>query len=80
MTRILADDLLRSKLNNLAEKLEICDADGNILGFFVPADNDKDLYRDIRLPAHVTPEEIGRRIQQGGGRSLAEIWKDLGRT
>jgi hypothetical protein len=80
MTRIFADETLRVKLNNLAEALEICDAQGNVLGVFVPTDNDKELYRTIQLPAELTPQEIERRMQQGGGRPLAEIWKDLGRT
>jgi hypothetical protein len=79
MTRILADETLLIKLNNLAEALEICDAQGNVLGVFVPADHDKELYRNIQLPAELTPQEIERRLQQGGGRPLSEIWKDLGR-
>jgi hypothetical protein len=41
MTRILADETLLIKLNNLAEALEICDAQGNVLGVFVPADPTK---------------------------------------
>lgn len=36
MNKVLVDKAMRSKLRNCKAKLELCDADGNILGFFVP--------------------------------------------
>ena len=78
MTKIIADETLRIKLHNLAETLEICDTEGNVLGVFMPTDNNKELYSNVCLPEHLTREDIERRMRQGGGRPLAEIWKDLG--
>ena len=80
MTRILADDQLRAKLNNLAEELEICDAEGNVLGVFVPAETPKEMYENVQPPDYLTPAEIERRFKQGGGKPLAQIWKELGRS
>jgi hypothetical protein len=80
MTKIVADDLLRTKLKNLTEGLEICDVHGNALGFFVPAEAPKEMYEQMQWPEHVTPAEIERLSQQKGGKPLTQIWKELGRT
>jgi len=37
MTRVIIDDVLRSKLHNFTEPLELCDASGRVLGRLVPA-------------------------------------------
>lgn len=37
MTRVLLDDLLRSKLLDLRQPLELCDAKGNVLARVTPA-------------------------------------------
>lgn len=36
MTRIIVDDMLRSKLHNLLKPLELVDESGRVLGSFVP--------------------------------------------
>ncbi len=36
MTRVIVDEVLRSKLHNLTEPLELCDASGNVLASLVP--------------------------------------------
>jgi hypothetical protein len=79
MTRVIVDADLRAKLHGLAGQVELCDEGGQTLGHFLPADLYKDLvYSSIRIP--FTEEEMARRRQAKGGRSLAEIWKSLGRT
>ena len=37
MSRVIVDDILRSKLHNLTEPLELCDRSGKVLGRLVPA-------------------------------------------
>jgi hypothetical protein len=63
MTRVTVDRALRAKLNNLVERLELCDEAGYVLGYFVPASE--------------TEEELQRRREQQGKRSLADILDDL---
>jgi hypothetical protein len=36
MTRIVVDELLRSKLHNLSEPLELCDESGRVLARLTP--------------------------------------------
>jgi hypothetical protein len=82
MSRVTLDQELRSKLNGLNEPLEICDEQGRILGQFLPAA----VYRKMlyalaesqRPP--LSAEEMARRRQETGGRSLKEIWQRLGVT
>ena len=37
VTRVIVDDVLRTKLHNLTEPLELCDPSGRVLGHLVPA-------------------------------------------
>jgi hypothetical protein len=74
MTRIIVDGSLGSKLGNLAEPVELCDPYGRVLGRFTPT-FDPSLYE--RLEPQISEEELIRREQGGGGRTLAEIVADL---
>jgi hypothetical protein len=81
MDKIVLDEELRSRLNGMTSVLEICTTDGTTVGHFVPADQFKKmLYAWAERHNDVTPEELQRRCREnkGKGRSLAEIWKDLG--
>jgi hypothetical protein len=78
MQKLVVDDDLRSKLNDLQGELEFCDASGRTLGHFVPTD----LYREMLVAwseGHISEEELNRRMNEPGGRSLHEIWQRLGR-
>ena len=50
------------------------DPDGRLLGHFIPA---SDPSTDPRLMPHIREEELQRREEAGGGRSLASILADL---
>lgn len=69
MTRIIVDEATRARLGNLAEAMQLCDESGRVLGYFTPASN-------LREP-QISQEEARRRLQQGGGRPLADILADL---
>jgi hypothetical protein len=79
MSKLILDETLRSKLNGLNEEIELCDESGRTLGHVLPAAiYQKLLYASFEEPPF-TSEEVERRRHEQGGRSLAEIWKRLGR-
>ena len=77
MTKVTVDEAVRARLGNLEEAFELCDESGRTLGYFTPA-VDRSLYESLKPP--VTEEELQRREQQGGGRTLSEILADLEKT
>ena len=77
MSQITLDTTLKARLNGLNEKVELCDEAGQLVGVFLPAEAYlKYLYATVKIP--FTTEEMDRRRQETGGRTLAEIWKRLG--
>lgn len=79
MDKIILDQSLRSKLTRPNETLEFCDESGRTLGHFLPPE----IYRELLLAwsrEHISDEELERRMQEPGGRTLAEIWKRLGQA
>ncbi len=76
MTKVIVDERLRRKLINLAEQAELCDELGQTFGTFIPREP-----QETKLPPGVEPpfsqEELERRMNEPGGRTLAEIWADL---
>jgi hypothetical protein len=76
MSRVTLDADLRAKLNGLNEQVEVCDESGSVVGHFLP----DELYWKLVLAADRCPytvEELKQLRQATGGRTLAEIWKDL---
>ena len=58
MTQILIDSILRSKLGNFSQPLELCDESGKVFGRFFPA---VDLSQYEPLEPQVSEEELDRR-------------------
>ena len=80
MGRLTLDPDLRTKLNGLNEPMEVCDEAGYTVGHFLPAYLYKDLfYKALASESPHSEDELKRRHQEIGGRSLAEIWQRLGR-
>jgi hypothetical protein len=80
MNRLVVDENLPSKLDQCTDRTELYDADGRILGVFVPeAVRERRMYDRIR--AELTPEriaEIERRAQDPGpGYTTAEVMQKL---
>jgi len=63
MTRIIADEVLRAKLQGLAEPIELCDPSGRLLGRYLPA-LDPQLYEGLESP--LSKEELEKRKQSKG--------------
>jgi hypothetical protein len=79
MEQLVIDDVLRAKLRNLSIPLELQDENGHILGHFTPSFRPTDA-DELMKTCPYTDDELDQFEREPGGRSLAEIWKDLGRT
>ena len=75
MTQILIKGELSDTLSGLTDRSELLNESGEVLGIFMPTKRHK-----LPIFLDITEEEIQRRRQQKGGRTLAEIWKSLGVT
>jgi hypothetical protein len=75
MGRVVLDEGTGAKLRGVDE-VELCDEAGQKVGRFLS----EKLYRRLLYDwanAQITDEELERRRQQPGGRTLAEIWARL---
>lgn len=72
MSIIIVHDPLTSKLAAADAPVELCAADGRVLGYFTPAKEKR-----LNLDPGISDEEISRRLAEGGGRPLADILRDL---
>jgi hypothetical protein len=79
MSKVIVDDELRAKLNGLDEDVEFCDTNGEPLGYFVPRGEFLKLLYAWERQQPVDLEDLDRRANEPGGRTLAEIWERLGR-
>ena len=79
MTQVQVDQILLQKLGGLDESIELCDADGKILGRYLPESAYREiLYSSVEIP--FSEEELASRRAEAAGCTLDEIWKRLGRT
>jgi len=74
MTTIVIDEATKSKLGGLKLAAELCDENGNVLGYVTPA-TDTSIYKELQSPS--SEAELARREREGGGRPLSEILADL---
>ncbi len=72
MTHLILDTTTSAELGKVTGPLDLCDANGKVLGRFIPIPLDK------REP-QVSEEELQRREAQAGGRPLNAILADLER-
>jgi ATP-dependent RNA circularization protein (DNA/RNA ligase family) len=74
MSELTVDSATLTKLRQVNERVEIRDEAGELIGYFTPR-VDRLLYESVEIP--VSEEELRRRAQKGGGRTLVEILADL---
>lgn len=74
MTRIIVDDLLRTKLRNFEQPLELCDESGRILARLVPQAEVSQF--EQREPS-ISEEELRRREQSKKWYTTAEVLAHL---
>lgn len=69
---VIPKDILEATLHGLKDQVEFVDESGEVLGQFTPAGI------DWMLEAPIPPiEELERRNNEPGGRTIAEIMRDL---
>ncbi len=73
MHTVVADEVLRGRLGDMSRKIEIRDESGRLLGWFVPESESAE-------PLPFTEADLERVRREPGGKTLAEISRDLGRT
>jgi hypothetical protein len=78
MTTVLLDDALRQKLNGLKAEIELRDESGTIVGHVLPAEKYQSLLY-AWAKNRLSDDELKRRSEEPGGRSLAEILAKLER-
>ena len=71
MTKIVLDSQTLARLRDLKETLQFVDESGHLLGLFTPNVDPR-----LLMP-QIDDAEIQRRLDQGGGRPLQEILRDL---
>jgi hypothetical protein len=77
MDKLTIDPSTGMKLTGLQHSVELCDASGQILGWFQPAVT-PEKYECLEPP--FSEEELRNADQEPGGRSLKEILTDLERS
>ncbi len=76
MTPLVLDRQTLAKLDEVKDRVAICDESGRMLGYFQPL-VDRAAYADVVIP--FSNEELNRFEQEPGERKLSEILSDLGK-
>jgi hypothetical protein len=76
MSSVVLDSKILERLRQPGGRVEIRDESGQLAGYFTPPIA-RSLYDSVESP--VGEDELRRRAQKGGGRTLDEILSDLER-
>ncbi len=79
MTRMVIDAQTWASLRSGHEVLELCDPSGQMLAVYQPAVR-SGVVEGGKVRSPFSDEELEQRRRLGGGRPLAEFWKEHGRT
>ena len=75
MSQLIIPDEVRTWLAQATGPVDLLDRSGNKVGRYIPEASAEPL---IPWDPSITREELDRRANAPGGRSLAEIWQRLG--
>jgi hypothetical protein len=76
MDKMVMNAEISERLRNALGQVELYDEAGMLIGHFIP-EIDRSFYATVEIP--IADEELRRRAEKGGGRTLAEIMADLER-
>lgn len=68
MEKVILDEVLQSRLNGLKQQLEVCDADGHVVGHYLP----NDTY--LRLVYEWARAEFAREQAPDDSQNAARTW------
>ena len=76
---VLDDERVVAALHAIPNRSELCDSNGEVLGYFVPKSAGVVYYKGFKSP--LTPEERERLIREEGptARPLSDFWEDMKR-
>ena len=76
MTRLVLDAETAARFQNVSEQVELCDANGQTLGYFQPV-NGQRAPTDLDRQGPFTREQLEQFRSEPGGKPLSEILKRL---
>jgi hypothetical protein len=76
---LVLDDDLRRTLFDLTGIVKLVDKSGNVVGHVLPADLPLEMLEGLRKCPY-SEADLERFRQEKGGKTLEQIWKDLGQT
>ena len=79
MTQVTLEEMQKLPERNLSQHLVVCDKSGHVVGHYLPVDVYKRLVCEW-ASSHVTTDQLRRRSEEKGGRTLTEIWADLAKA
>jgi hypothetical protein len=74
MAKMVVNAEISERLRNTLGQVELYDETGMLIGYFI-SETDRSFYATVEVP--IADEELCRRAEKGGGRTLAEIMADL---
>jgi hypothetical protein len=78
MGKVVLTPALEAEFQGFQNPMEVCDAQGNPVGFFLPLGSYKTLLASLVIP--YSKEELQIRRQETGGSSLEEFWRTIGQS
>jgi hypothetical protein len=79
MQSVVADEVLRSRLGDLSKEIEVRDESGRLLGRYLP-ERPAMTREELMATCPFTEEDLERARREPGGKTLGEIWRELGRV
>ncbi len=77
MTQVTLEEMQKLPERNLTEHLVVCDKTGHVVGHYLPVDAYNRLVCQW-ANSQVTTDKLQQRLEEKGGRTLTEIWAELG--
>lgn len=75
MSQIILTPSMDASFGEFRSPTEVCNSQGNPVGFFWPLDGYKKMLATLKIP--YTKDELERRKAEQGGQSLSGVWEAI---